>query len=40
VDTTPAEFAIALHRLGVEPWWIYAYTSMFDAVRQGRWAIR
>jgi len=40
VDTTPAEFAIALHRLGEEPWWIYAYTSMFDAVRQGRWAIR
>jgi len=40
VDTTLAEFAIALHRLGEEPWWIYAYTSMLEAVRQGRWATR
>jgi NAD(P)H dehydrogenase (quinone) len=40
VDTTPAEFAIALHRLGEEPWWIYAYTSMLEAVRQGHWALR
>ncbi len=40
VDTTLSEFAIALHRLGEEPWWIYAYTSMFEAVRQGRWTLR
>jgi NAD(P)H dehydrogenase (quinone) len=38
VDTTAAEFAIALHRLGEESWWIYAYMSMFESVRQGRWA--
>jgi NAD(P)H dehydrogenase (quinone) len=40
VDATPAEFAIALHRLGEEPWWIYAYTTMLESVRQGRWATR
>jgi len=37
-DTTPADFAAALLRLGEEPWWTYAYTSMFESIRQGRWA--
>jgi NAD(P)H dehydrogenase (quinone) len=37
-DTAPADFAGALLRLGEEPWWTYAYTSMFEAIRQGRWA--
>jgi NAD(P)H dehydrogenase (quinone) len=37
-DTAPADFASALLRLGEEPWWTYAYTSMFEAIRQGRWA--
>lgn len=37
-DATPAEFALTLHRLGEQPWWIYAYTSMFESIRQGRWA--
>jgi NAD(P)H dehydrogenase (quinone) len=36
-DTTPAEFASALLRLGEEPWWIYAYSTMFDSIRQHRW---
>jgi NAD(P)H dehydrogenase (quinone) len=36
-DTTPAEYAGTLLRLGEEPWWTYAYTSMFDSIRQGRW---
>ena len=36
-DTTPAKFATALLRGGEEPWWTYAYTSMFDAIRQHRW---
>jgi NAD(P)H dehydrogenase (quinone) len=38
VETTPAEFAATLLRLGEELWWIYAYSSMFDAIRQHRWA--
>ncbi|MFU8855057.1 NmrA family NAD(P)-binding protein [Micromonospora sp. SL1-18] len=37
-DTAPADFASALLRLGEEPWWAYAYTSMFESIRQGRWA--
>jgi NAD(P)H dehydrogenase (quinone) len=36
-DTTPAEFAGTLLRLGEEPWWIYAYSTMFDSIRQRRW---
>jgi NAD(P)H dehydrogenase (quinone) len=36
-DATPAEFAAALLYLGEEPWWTYAYTSMFAAIREHRW---
>jgi NAD(P)H dehydrogenase (quinone) len=36
-DTTPAEFAGTLLRLGEEPWWIYAYSTMFESIRQRRW---
>lgn len=38
LDTAPADFAGALLRLGEEPWWTYTYTSMFEAIREGRWA--
>lgn len=34
----PSEFAQAMALDGVDPWWTYAYTSMFASVRQGRWA--
>lgn len=37
-EATPAEFGAALPRLGEKPWWTYAYTSMFAAIGQGRWA--
>jgi NAD(P)H dehydrogenase (quinone) len=37
-DATVAEFMATLARLGEEPWWIYAYTSMFQSITQGRWA--
>ena len=36
--TTTAEFAIDLLRLGEEPWWVYAYTSMFESIALGRWS--
>jgi NAD(P)H dehydrogenase (quinone) len=36
-DTTPAQFGATLARLGEEPWWVYAYCSMFEAIRQHRW---
>ena len=37
-DVTPAEFIAELARHGEEPWWIYAYASMFESIRQQRWA--
>ena len=37
-DTSAAEFGAALLRLGEEPWWTYAYTSMFAAIAQDRWS--
>jgi NAD(P)H dehydrogenase (quinone) len=37
-DTSPEEYTATLLRLGEEPWWIYAYASMFAAIRQHRWA--
>jgi NAD(P)H dehydrogenase (quinone) len=37
-DVTPAEFIAELARSGEEPWWIYAYASMFESIRQQRWA--
>jgi len=36
-ETSTAEFAATLTRLGEEPWWVYAYCSMFDAIREHRW---
>jgi NAD(P)H dehydrogenase (quinone) len=37
IDATPAQFVRTLARLGEEPWWIHAYSSMFDSIRQHRW---
>jgi len=37
-DVTPAEFIAELARSDEEPWWIYAYASMFESIRQQRWA--
>ena len=38
VDLTPAEYRIETARAGEDPWWEYAYTTMFDSVREQRWA--
>lgn len=37
-DVTPAEFIAELAAKGEQPWWIYAYASMFESIRQQRWA--
>ena len=37
IDVTPAEHRIEMAQAGEEPWWMYAFSSMFDSVRQGRW---
>jgi len=36
-DVTPADFQIELARGGEEAWWCYAYSTMFDSVREQRW---
>jgi NAD(P)H dehydrogenase (quinone) len=38
VDITPAEYCVELARAGEDPWWMYAYSTMFESVRQQRWA--
>lgn len=36
-DVRPAEFAAELALGGEDPWWTYAYSSMFASVREHRW---
>lgn len=38
VDLTPTEYRIELARAGEDPWWQYAYSTMFDSIRQQRWS--
>ncbi|HEU5266488.1 MAG TPA: NAD(P)H-binding protein [Jatrophihabitans sp.] len=38
VDVTPTEFLIEKARDGTEPWWCYAFSTMFHSIRQHRWA--
>jgi NAD(P)H dehydrogenase (quinone) len=35
---TPAELVTDLAADGEDPWWIYAYSSMFASIRDHRWA--
>jgi len=35
---TPAELVTDLAAGGEDPWWIYAYSSMFASIRDQRWA--
>lgn len=36
-EVSEEAFAASLALAGEEPWWVYAYASMFASVRQGRW---
>jgi NAD(P)H dehydrogenase (quinone) len=38
VDLTPAEHCVEMAHAGEAPWWLYAFSTMFDSVRQQRWA--
>lgn len=38
VDITPAEYSVEMARAGESSWWMYAFSTMFDSVRQQRWA--
>jgi NAD(P)H dehydrogenase (quinone) len=39
VDLAPAEYAAEMARDGVDPWWAYAYTTMFASIREQRWDV-
>jgi NAD(P)H dehydrogenase (quinone) len=34
---TPREHCKEMAEAGEEPWWMYAFSTMFESVRQGRW---
>ena len=36
-DVAPADFQIEMARGGLEPWWCYAFSTMFDSIREQRW---
>ncbi|MET8677280.1 NAD(P)H-binding protein [Streptomyces sp. NPDC004647] len=36
IDIEPTDFSSLLLRQGVAPWWVYAFTSMFESVREQR----
>jgi NAD(P)H dehydrogenase (quinone) len=38
VDLTLADYSVELARAGEDAWWVYAYSTMFDSVREQRWA--
>ncbi|MEV0177523.1 NAD(P)H-binding protein [Streptomyces sp. NPDC050803] len=37
-DIDPVEFCVRLLQQGVTPWWTYAFSSMFESVREQRFA--
>lgn len=38
IDTSSAEFCLRRAQAGEDPWWTYAFKTMFDSVREQRWA--
>ncbi|WP_167485353.1 NAD(P)H-binding protein [Nocardia terpenica] len=38
VDLTPADHLVQMALSGLESWWCYAFSTMFDSVREQRWA--
>jgi NAD(P)H dehydrogenase (quinone) len=38
VDLVPAEHHLEMARGGMDPWWAYAFSSMFASIREDRWA--
>jgi NAD(P)H dehydrogenase (quinone) len=36
-EVTPAEHCKQMAEAGEDPWWMYAFSTMFESVRQGRW---
>ena len=38
VDITPRQHRAAMARDGTDPWWAYAFDTMFSSIREQRWA--
>lgn len=38
VALTPDEYAAETAAAGEDPWWLYAFSTMFASIREGRWA--
>jgi NAD(P)H dehydrogenase (quinone) len=38
VDLPPAEYRAEIARAGEDAWWEYAYSTMFESVREQRWS--
>jgi NAD(P)H dehydrogenase (quinone) len=38
VDLAPGDYQAEVARTGLDPWWCYAFTTMFGSVREQRWA--
>jgi len=38
VDITPGEHSVEMAAAGEDPWWMYAYSTMFASIRGQRWA--
>jgi len=38
VGITPAEHCVEMAMAGEDPWWMYAYSTMFASIREQRWA--
>ena len=38
VRITPAEHCAEMANAGEDPWWMYAYSTMFASIREQRWA--
>ena len=39
VNITPGEHCIQMAAAAEDPWWMYAYSSMFASIREQRWAV-
>jgi NAD(P)H dehydrogenase (quinone) len=37
IDIPPADFQRELAAADLDPWWCYAFSSMFASIRQHRW---
>ena len=38
IGLTPAGYRVEMAHAGEDPWWQYAYSTMFDSIRQQRWS--